>query len=234
MPSCAMSVFTVSDHCSWATGRGSLPLRAPQGSEKALLCCAQVFLITGVCALSPQAACLCFFLWLELSHCIFSSVTLLTFLLPCLIFFIFSPHLFCLQSLLFLLSLLLLSSFIQFHFFLLSPFFSWFAHPASSLECQSQDLSVFPKHSMHFRYWLKWLLKAEERCLNFQSLPYYRPQEHFPITSGKLLSLFEPQVWNTLLNRLFLQVRCRTSTSFDWKCTKYVISITFNILVAWL
>lgn len=225
------------DHCSWGTGTGSLPSRVPQGVKCFPGLCLGVSL-HRCSALSAGTACLCSFLCLELSHCIFSSVTTLTSLVPCfatLIFFIFSPHLFCLQSLfLFLLNSLLLCSFFQFHLLLLSTFFSWIAHPASSLECQSPDLSVFPNYSMPFRNRLKWLLRAEERCFHFQSLPYYRPQEHFPITAGKLLSLFEPQVWSTLVNRLFLQVRCRTLTSFDWKCTKYVISIIFKILVAWL
>jgi len=59
-------------------------------------------------------------------------------------------------------------------------------------------------------------LRAEERHVSpFWSLPRCRAQEHVPMIAGKLLGLFESQLWNTpLVNELFQYWSCKTSASF--------------------
>lgn len=78
---------------------GIYPLRVLQGKENALPWCSEAFLSTGVSAVPTNTARLCSFLLAEAVPLFSCSITLLSFLVPCLIFSISSPHLFSLHSL---------------------------------------------------------------------------------------------------------------------------------------
>lgn len=130
---------------------GISPLLVLQGNENALLWCSRVFSHHRCFCLSSKYS-----PYLPLPpgrSCpsVFScSVPLLAFLIPCPIFSISSPHLFCLRSILLLLKfpsfspVSLSSSRFLLQLTCSSSLTSWIP--------VSRFIQIFPKYSMHFRY----------------------------------------------------------------------------------